>query len=234
MRGDHAALARLNDALRHEFEDPSLLEEALTHSSAAAHADTPTYERLEFLGDRVLGLVIAERLFDCFPDEPEGDLARRHASLVSRRTLVRVAEALELGACLTMPKGETQAGTRRRPTILADACEALIGALYMDAGLDAARDFILRHWDPFIELPMPMEAKTMLQEWAQARGKSLPRYRVVATEGPPHDPVFTVELTVDGQAPVRATGGSKRIAEREAARRLLETLDAAAVSVDDD
>lgn len=225
MRGDDAVLSRLKEALGHEFGEPALLDEALTHSSAAAHADIPTYERLEFLGDRVLGLIVADRLFECFPDEPEGDLARRHASLVSRKALVRVAETLALADCLNMPKGETQAGTHRRPTILADACEALIGALYVDAGLEPARDFILRYWEPLIDQPMPREAKTMLQEWAQARGKSLPKYRVVDTEGPPHDPVFTVELSVDGLDSVQATGGSKRIAEREAARRLLETLD---------
>ena len=232
MHDGDAALARLTDALGHDFGNPALLAEALTHSSAAAESDVPTYERLEFLGDRVLGLVVAERLFTRFPDEPEGDLARRHASLVSRRTLVRVAELLELGNYLNMPKGETQAGTHRRPTILADSCEALIGALYLDDGLETARRFILRYWDPLIELGMPTEPKTMLQEWVQARGKKLPDYRVIGTEGPPHDPVFTVELSVDGMAPVRATGGSKRVAEREAARRLLATLDISSDSGD--
>lgn len=220
--------ARLKAVLGHEFDAPQLLHEALTHSSAAVVTGRPTYERLEFLGDRVLGLVVAERLFERYPEESEGGLARRHAVLVSRRTLVVVAKEIGLGDWIDMPPGETAAGTHRRPAILADACEAVIGALYLDAGLDAARAFIDRYWGALIEEAPPGEPKTQLQEWAQGRGRPLPVYRTVKTEGPPHEPVFTIEVSIEGRPPARATGRSKRMAEQEAARLMLDAIDAAA------
>lgn len=228
------ALERLAAELGHRFARPEFLGEAMTHPSAAAGVPSVrTYERMEFLGDRVLGLVVAERLFARYPDDNEGDLARRHAALVSRTTLVAVAEEIDLGPYLNMPRGEITAGTHRRPAILADACEAMIGALYLDGGLDAAGVFIGRFWDPLIEAAPPQESKTQLQEWAQGRGKPLPRYRTILTEGPPHEPVFTVELDVEGCDPVQARGGSKRAAEQEAARRMLEGLETVAEAGDD-
>lgn len=227
-------LVRLAAGLGHHFERPDLLAEAMTHPSATAGGQAVrTYERLEFLGDRVLGLIVAERLFERYPDDNEGDLARRHAALVSRATLADVAATFDLGPYLNMPKGEISAGTHRRPAILADACEALIGALYLDGGLEAAAGFIRRFWDPLIEAAPPQESKTRLQEWAQGRGKPLPRYRTIRTEGPPHKPVFTVELEVKGCDLVQAQGGSKRAAEQEAARRMLERLESAADAADE-
>lgn len=231
-RHEAHAEAELEAALGYRFSKPDLLTEALTHASAATRPGSSTYERLEFLGDRVLGLVIAEALFHRFPDAPEGDLAQRLAALVSRNALARVAEKLDLAGYLKMPAGETRAGTHRRPTILADCCEALVGALYLDGGLRAVRRFILEHWKPLLEQEPPREAKTLLQERIQAEGKPLPSYRIVRSEGPAHQPVFTVEVAVEGFPPARAKAGSKRVAEQEAARVLLSRLDDAAASRD--
>lgn len=231
--GDDSELERLTALLGHEFGEPDLLTEALTHSSAAVSTGHATYERMEFLGDRVLGLIVAERLFNRYPGEPEGDLARRHAVLVSRQTLVGIALEIGLADSIRMPAGEAAAGTNRRPAIMADACEALIGALYLDAGLDAARIFIDRYWGSLIEETPPGEPKTVLQEWVQGRGKALPHYRTVETKGPPHEPVFTIEVGVDGYPPARATGRSKRVAEQEAARRMLAAIGAAGDLEDD-
>lgn len=160
---------------------------ALTHPSAARPGEAPSYERLEFLGDRVFGLIVADMLMTRFPDESEGDLARRHASLVSRDSLAIVARMLDLGRFVRMSAGEAGAGTGDSSSVLADSLEAVFGALYQDGGLVAATPVIERLWSPLIEaapLP-PREAKTALQEWAQARGLPLPDYRTVAEEGPP-------------------------------------------------
>src|SRR5262249_13182931 len=152
--------------LGHEFARPELLEQALTHPSSGAGF---TYERLEFLGDRVLGLVVAEMVFHAFPAEPEGSLARRFAALVRKETLVRVAESVELGAHLRLSKSEAEQGGRISGNVLADACEAAIGALFLDGGYDASRRFIERHWQPLMaeQSEPPQDAKTALQEWAQ-------------------------------------------------------------------
>lgn len=226
----HQDLERL-DALAarlgHRFERPRLLRQALTHASGlkrGRHGDS--YERLEFLGDRVLSLVIAELLFDRFPDEREGEIARRHAALVRGETLAEVAAEVDLGASVLMSRGEAEAGGRENPAILADVCEAVIAALYLDGGLDCAGGFIARHWRPLIDAAgePPTDAKTTLQEWAQARSLPLPGYREIGREGPDHDPLFTIEVSVDGHAPVRATGASKRAAEQAAAAGLLRAL----------
>ncbi len=215
--------------LGHNFDRPGLLEAALTHSSAAESGGTPSYERLEFLGDRVFGLIVADMLMAQFPDESEGDLARRHAPLVSRDGLAMVARMLDLGRFLRMSPGEVRAGTGENASVLADSLEAIFGALYQDGGLAAARTVIERLWSPLIDAasPPPREAKTAVQEWAQGRGLPLPKYRTVSEEGPAHRPVFTVELTVTGLDPVTGSGGSKRLAEQEAARTMLQTTDAA-------
>lgn len=212
--------------LSHRFARGELLREALTHPSIAATASTRSYERLEFLGDRVLGLAVADLLMRRFPGEPEGDLARRFAALVSRDSLVAVAREMELGGFLTLARGEEDSGGRENPANLADAMEAVIGALYLDGGFDAARRFVSEHWTARIEadLEPPQDAKTALQEWAQAAKKPLPAYRIVATEGPSHEPVFCVEVAVEGFAPVAARGSSKRAAERAAAASLLAKL----------
>jgi len=220
-------LDALSVRLGHRFGRPALLRQALTHASGLArgrHGDS--YERLEFLGDRVLSLVVAELLFDRFPDEREGEIARRHAALVRREALAEVAAGIDLGAAIRLSRGEAEAGGRDNPAILADACEAVIAALYLDGGLDSARRFIEGHWRPRIEATArpPIDAKTTLQEWAQARSLPLPSYQEIGREGPDHEPLFTIEVSVDGHPPVRASGASKRAAEQAAAARLLHGL----------
>ena len=224
--------ATLSEALGHRFAQPDLLRRALTHPSAigtgARQRDRgqDDYERLEFLGDRVLGLIIADLLFHRFPDESEGALAKRFAMLVRRESLARVAQRIDLGRHLLLSRGEMEAGGRESQTLLGDACEAVIGALYLDGGLEVAAAFVRRHWEPLMaeDLRPPQDAKTALQEWAQGAGLPLPVYRTVRTEGPPHEPLFAVEVQVQGQAPATGTGRSKRAAEQIAAETLLREL----------
>lgn len=217
--------AELTTALGHQFDRPELLDEALTHPSAVPTSAPASYERLEFLGDRVLGLVIAELLFRRFPRESEGDLAHRLSVLVSGDSLASVARDVGLGRYLILTPGEDRAGARQRPSILADACEAVIGAVFLDGGLAPAAALIARWWHPLMSRAAPpRDAKTELQEWAQARGLPLPAYETVASEGPPHYPLFTVEARVEGLPPARASGRSKRLAEQEAARALLDGM----------
>ncbi|RDD63747.1 ribonuclease III [Ferruginivarius sediminum] len=229
MSGRNAAPeTRLAERIGYVFSDPARLRRALTHSSAAGvrKSEAASYERLEFLGDRVLGLIVADMLIDAFPDEPEGALARRHAVLVSRETLAEVARGLGLGEFVLVSKGEAEGGGRENPAMLADVCEAVIGALYRDGGLAAADAFVRPRWKPLLaqDRKPPQDAKTALQEWAQGRGLPLPSYREVSREGPPHDPRFTVAAEVQGAEPATGEGRSKRLAEQEAARRLLDML----------
>lgn len=219
---------KLAERVGHRFACRRLLQEAMTHPSVAPHRHRSdrSYERLEFLGDRVLGLIVADLLFTSFEHEKEGALARRHAALVRRETLAAVARHLDLGSYLLLAKGEEEGGGRDNPATQADACEALIGALYLDGGLAAARSFVERHWRPLIaaaERP-PQDAKTALQEWAQGRGLSPPTYRELDRTGPPHDPVFTIEAEIPGYPPSVGEGRSKRLAEQEAAERLLSLV----------
>lgn len=230
QRGDrrHASLDRLGAILGHRFAKPELLAEALTHRSAArAELHQFGYERLEFLGDRVLGLVIADQLLKSFPDESEGNLARRLSALVRREALDEVAVSLDLAHFLRLAEGEQRAGGRQNAGIRADSCEAVIGALYLDGGLAAARKFILAQWKPLLDRAGPAlrDPKTQLQEWAQARKLPLPDYRVVEEAGPAHYPLFTIEASVKGEMPARAEAGSKRRAEQDAARKLLARLE---------
>ncbi|MGE0425507.1 MAG: ribonuclease III [Reyranellaceae bacterium] len=225
------AQTRLADVLAHSFRNPAILEEALMHRSAAERQRVDAVfrfgnERLEFLGDRVLSLVVADMLLTQFPSESEGELARRHAALVRAGALAVVAREIGLGQDLILGESEDATGGRDKSAILADACEAVIGALYLDGGLDAARGFIERCWQPLIAgTPKPpRDPKTELQEWAQGRGLPLPAYREVGREGPAHAPKFVIEVEVKGQAAVRGAGGNKREAERIAAQTLLETL----------
>ncbi|MGE0253826.1 MAG: ribonuclease III [Alphaproteobacteria bacterium] len=219
--GDLSAAA-LADTLGHRFARPDLLAEALAHASAGSGRD---YQRLEFLGDRVLGLVIAEHLLERFPTASEGDLTPRLVALVRQETLAEIGAALGLGAHILTSPGEAGAGVRASPAILADIVEAIIAALYLDGGLAAARAFILRHWAALVDTALPpRDAKTALQEWAQARRLPLPSYRVAGRTGPDHAPEFTVEASVRGQPPATAAGPSKREAEQRAASLLLATL----------
>lgn len=206
------------------FHDPALYTLALTHRSLAGKANN---QRLEFLGDRVLGLVIADMLYQSFPDENEGDMAKRHAGLVCGETLADVARMLELGENIQMAPSESHGGGRDNDSNLEDACEALIGALYLDGGLAAAEAFIREHWQPLLDAVKepPKDAKTTLQEWAQARGYPVPDYTELARTGPDHAPVFTIEVSVSGiTKTAKAKAGSKRSAERMAASALLEAL----------
>jgi ribonuclease-3 len=217
--------------LGHAFIRPELLREALTHRSAA-HAPSRrkgagSNERLEFVGDRVLGLLIAEWLAERFPDEQEGGLGRRLGHLVSQPVLAEVAQQIGLGAALEVSPGEARAGVKRQATVLADALEAALGAMFLDAGLEPARNFIRRAFAEAMEtqaLP-PKDAKTGLQEWAQGKGLDLPRYLVASRAGPSHSPVFVVTVMVAGRTG-SGTAGSKRAAEQLAAGDLLGQLTA--------
>jgi ribonuclease III len=233
---DAAASGGLARRIGHRFARPSLLAEALTHPSAlpqhrrGARRASPVrrdYERLEFLGDRVLGLVVADLLWHRFADEPEGLLTRRIGQLVRRQTLARIAAALELGPHLVLSPAEAAAGAAANPGILADALEAVIAAVYLDGGFAAAAAFVRRWWEPLIAemAAPPRDPKTALQEWAQARGLPLPAYALVATSGPEHAKHFTVTATVTGVEPAAATAASKRAAETQAAAVLLERLE---------
>ena len=217
----------LERAIGHTFDDRKLLTEALTHSSAA---DITSNERLEFLGDRVLGLVIAQALIARFPKEAEGTLAPRLNGLVRRETLAKVAEAVNLGAYMKMARSESQSGGRRKQGMLADAMEAVIAAVFLDSGLQAARDVILEGWRPHLEAQdaAPIDAKTALQEWAQGRGQPLPIYTVVSREGPDHNPVFRIEASLSSGEKAQGEDNSKRSAQQAAATALLAKLEAKA------
>jgi ribonuclease-3 len=216
----------------HVFASPALLREALTHRSAARHTQgarkgTGSNERLEFVGDRVLGLLVAEWLAERFPREQEGELGIRLAHLVSQPVLAAVAEEIALPDALNVSDGEARAGVRRRATVLADAMEAAIGAMYLDGGIEPARRFVRCAWDAVMraQAQPPKDAKTALQEWAQGRAQPLPEYHVESREGPPHAPVFCISVTVDGRTG-SGTAGSKRAAEQAAALDLLARLGA--------
>ncbi len=207
----------------HRFRQPAVLHEALTHPSSM-HARNN--QRLEFLGDAVLGVLVAEMLFDMYPTESEGHLAKRLAGLICGVTLAEVARSIGLGEQLIIGTSEVQSLGRENPSNLEDACEALIGALYRDGGFEAARRFVRLHWHPLalaVDAP-PKDAKTALQEWSQARGHGLPEYDVLDTKGPAHAPVFTVQVKVGNFAPQQGCGAAKRVAEQAAASAMLEAL----------
>lgn len=201
------------------------MKRALTHASASG---TASNERLEFLGDRVLGLIAAEKLHALYPKDDEGILALKFNALVRGETCAAAVEAAGLGEHLILARSESGSGGRRKVAILAGACEAVIAALYLDGGLDAARPFIDRYWaDAFAALNEEMrDPKTRLQEWAQSRGKKAgaPVYTIIGREGPDHAPVFSVEVRVIGKEPQRGTGTSKREAEQDAAKRMLVSV----------
>jgi ribonuclease-3 len=236
VSADPAAHADAAAAIGYVFKHPELLAEALTHPSAIE--PTPRrrgrrravrghgYERLEFLGDRVLGLVVAELLWRRFETEPEGALTRRLAALVRREAVARVAAGIGLDRHIVLSKSEAAAGGARNSSILADVCEAVIAAIYVDGGFEAARAFVERCWGPLVgEMAAPpRDPKTSLQEWAQGRGLGLPVYRVIDTSGPDHGRRFTVGVVVEGAEEASATASSKRAAEVAAAAALLDRL----------
>jgi len=221
-------VGRLEAVLGHRFGRPTLLIEALTHPStpqrdaAARHG----YERLEFLGDRVLDLIVAQLLWERFPDDDEGALTRRQVALVRRETLAAVAREIGLGDFVIVSSGENAAGVRENTSVLSDVCEAVIAALYLDGGIAPAQRFVERYWKRYFDATQPpRDPKTALQEWAQARGLSLPSYAVIETSGPPHRRRFTVTVSVAGDKTGTASGNSKREAETAAAAALLASLD---------
>jgi len=216
---------RLEARLGYRFADPDLLDRALTHSSAVSPGKRieRSYQRLEFLGDRVLGLAVAELLAQTFPKAREGELARWFNQLVRAETCAEVAQQWGLGDFILMSGGEAGSGGRRKKTILANTCEAVLGAVFADAGYEAAKEVVRRFWEPqfyTLELAAP-DAKSLLQEWAQGRGLPLPRYFEVGREGPDHAPRFTAEVQIEGVAPQRGQGTNKREAEQEAALAVL-------------
>ncbi|MBH69508.1 MAG: ribonuclease III [Rhodospirillaceae bacterium] len=216
-------LKSLESLVGHQFKKPEVLKQALTHASVE-RSSWNVYERLEFLGDRVLGLVIAQTLLHRFPEEREGQISRRYAQLVRRESLAIVAHKINFGNYLLISAGEEAAGARESITILSDALEAVIGALYLDGGLNAAEKFILEHWGPLLELDQepPLDSKTALQEWAQRRQFDLPRYAVISQAGPAHSPKFIIEVSLGNFQPQRGSGTSKRQAEQMAAKLLFD------------
>lgn len=217
--------ADLEVILGHTFRRPELLREALTHRSISARRGGFSNERLEFMGDRVLGLLIAEWLAERFPAEQEGELGRRLAYLVSQPVLADVADVIGLSTAISVAPGEARVGVKRRATVLADALEAIIGAIYLDDGLVPARDFVRRAWRvPMQELVTPpKDSKTALQEWLQAKGKPLPEYKIVSREGPSHAPKFVIAVS-SGAITGTGQAGSKRMAEQAAAADLLRQV----------
>ncbi len=215
----------LETTIGHRFARPALLREALTHRSAAAKRGRGSNERLEFMGDRVLGLVIAEWLVERFPDEQEGELGRRLAHLVSQPVLSSIAETIGLADAIAVSPGEARAGVKNRATVLADALEATIGAIYLDGGLAPAQNFIRTAWTHTItdQITPPKDAKTELQEWAQKRGHPLPTYTITQRSGPSHAPLFTITATA-GPHTATGTAPTKRAAEQHAATTLLQSL----------
>jgi ribonuclease III len=218
------ALQQFFERLGFAFKDRSLVALALTHASARPSLKpNEDNERLEFLGDRVLGLAIAELLTQTFPEASEGELARRYNQLVRAETCAEIAKEWELGQLILMSGGEAESGGRGKKTILANACEAVLGAIFIEAGYQTARDVVFRFWASelaSLDLAAP-DAKSILQEWAQGRRLSLPRYVEIAREGPDHKPRFTSEVQIDGVAPERGHGANKRAAEQAAALAML-------------
>lgn len=216
-------LSALEAGLGYMFRNKAYMEQALTHSSKSGAANN---ERIEFLGDRVLNLVMAESLFHRFPEEHEGNLAKRHSALVQGRMLTIIAGVLSLGDYLILSESERQSGGAENENILSDAMEALLGAIFLDGGLDPAREVILRLWGDNIATlnEANQDSKTELQEWLQARGLPLPEYEIVGRSGPDHAPTFEIEVRVSGYDPITVEGSSRRQGEKTAATKMLALL----------
>jgi len=221
-KGGAAAVAALEARLGYRFADRKLLDTALTHPSAARQGQAH-YQRLEFLGDRVLGLTIADLLFRTFPKATEGEMSRQLAALVRKETCAEVAERIGLGDIARIAGAQSLPAGGRTTNILGDLCEALIAALYLDGGMDVARQFVEEEWSGLIErgVGVRRDPKTALQEWAHTRGFGVPRYEIVDRWGPAHETVFQVSAMVEGLDPGMGTGRSRREAEKAAATAVL-------------
>jgi len=225
MSGRKKTPASLEKKIGHRFKDKRLLTEALTHVSAVGGGKfTGSYQRFEFLGDHVLGLVIADLLLREFPRAQEGELSQRLSDLVRKETCAEVGLELDLGSFIHFGRHELQSGGRKKKTILADVCEAVIGAVYLDGGFEAATKFVDRYWRPRALAPgrTLRDAKTRLQEWAQKRGLPPPSYRQVERKGPDHSPLFRIVVDVQGLASGEGEGATKRDAQRAAAEAALQ------------
>jgi ribonuclease III len=219
--------AALEERIGYQFADKAVLERALTHISALSGGNRAnSYQRLEFLGDHVLGLAISDMLYRAFPKANEGELSRRLADLVRKETCAEVARAMELGPALKLGSSEANAGGRLRTTILGDVCEALVGAVFVDGGYAAADALVARFWqERMLKSLRPLrDPKTMLQEWAQARGLPTPAYQEVGRTGPHHKPKFSVAVVLPDRPPAEGIGASKRAAEQAAAAAMLERV----------
>ena len=224
------AVAALQTRIGHAFRDAALLERALTHASVGEGAPVGVHgprdnERLEFLGDRVLGLLVAEKLSRDYPTANEGQLSSSLHALVDKTACARVGEALGVGAALRLSPGETKTGGRRKAGVIADAVEAILAAVYLDGGLEAARALFDKAWAEEFSAPPSRTVtnpKSALQEWAQAKGRPLPTYRVADRTGSDHAPTFTIEVSVEGVEPLTAQGRSRQEAEKAAATALLK------------
>ena len=215
------------------FKNPALLQQALVHSSYLNENPNDarqSNERMEFLGDAVLGLVVADELYDDYPDQDEGKLTELRTHLVRRDTLAKAARRLKLGDGLLLGRGEEAGGGRARPTNLSHVYEAIVGAIFLDGGLASARRFVRRSLKPEFELAadatFPADPKSKLQELSQSHYQSAPRYQLVDTAGPDHARRFTVEVVIDGRTTGKGTGSSKQEAEKEAARKALPRVEA--------
>lgn len=230
MKTSH--IEQISNIIGYKFNNVQLLLEALTHPSLSALSHNKNvskqdnYERLEFLGDAVLGLIITEFLINEYGNEREGALAKRRSALICGEALSEIASQIGLGNFLMMTEGEKNGGGRNNKTNLENALEALIGAIYIDSGFEQARQFVYKYWLPLarsVKIP-PKDPKTSLQEWAQKHGKSIPIYNILDTKGPAHLPTFVIEVKVDGIEGMCASASSKRLAERYAAELLLEKI----------
>lgn len=219
------SFSALEERIGHRFADPKLLENALTHVSgvSGARKRTDSYQRLEFLGDHVLGLIISELLFRSFPKAEEGELSRRLADLVRRDACAEAAVAMDLGPHIKLGSSEANSGGRKKSAILGDVCEAVIGAVFLDGGYEAATKFVDRYWrERMLEPHRPLrDPKTMLQEWAQGRGLPPPNYRETERRGPDHKPEFRISVELPGFDTAEGIGASKRDAEQAAAAAML-------------
>lgn len=219
----------LQQRISYTFRDPALLERALTHRSFANENRLSEHnERMEFLGDAVLGLVVSEQLMTAWPRASEGELSRYRAVVVSESSLSSVARMIGLGAFLRLGRGEEQTGGREKDSLLADALEALVASIYLDGGISEADGFVQRHFRERFRLVQAAggmtDFKTTLQELCQERLKTLPEYRIASETGPDHQKEFTVELTIGGRTVGSGTGRSKKEAEQKAAKEALEKL----------
>ncbi len=222
IQGITNMIENLEKILSYSYKNKGLLKQALTHSSISSDVDK-NYERLEFLGDRVLGLTIAALLYKIFPHEPEGSLSQRHTALVCKETVAMIAKRLELDKYMIVANEEI----RDNENVLCDVCEAVIGSIYIDSDCDRAIEFVNEHWKELIDknVAPPKDAKTKLQEVSHAKGHGVPVYKLEERKGSEHEPIFYISVEIDGLSPEKGKGKNKKLAEQEAAAKMLKKLE---------